>query len=279
MRTRTLLPAMLVLLAAAARGGDAPDEALSRRIDSLIARWTGGDAAARAGVVAETRALGDEAVAELFSRLARAPEADEPSTAPGVRMSEEKGEPRRDRVVGMTIRVGELQAEAPKAARVWTDEEIAKLEGKVAYVSAPRLTVYDRQRANVSILDQRTFVRTFDERKQPVQGTVQSGLTLDLRPRISADGKTVSLELKCTRAQLEEPVAKLDTPAGAIELPVVATRQAALTLDVVDGGRKVIALPSAGIGGQGALVVALEAHVTALEDVPAEFPGDEIELK
>jgi len=277
MRRSTLLPTVLLAVAAAAGAGDAEDAAVSRRVDSLLERWRTGDAAARAGVVAETRALGDAAVAALFRRLAPNDRPDFPGTAPGVRMSEEQGAPRADLLVSVQLRVGELEGDAPAAARIWSGEELAALEGKVQYVTAPRLTVYDGQRANVSVLRPRSYVRTYDAAKAPVEGVVQSGLVVDLRPRVLADGKTVSLELKCVHSRLAEPMAKLATPAGEIELPVVDLREAALTLDVADGARRVVALPAT--GERGALVVSVETAVTRLEDVDLDFPGQEIELK
>jgi hypothetical protein len=235
---RSGLVLSLLLLAVAVAG-----EPLDERMDRLVERWRAGDAAARAGVLAETRALGDEALSILFERLAAREEALLEPGDPGT-------------IVAVEIHVAESPA-ADEGARILSEEDAAAL-GEGTPIGSPSLTVYDGQRANVSILEEKEYVRTYDEARAPVKGVVQVGLVLDVRPVVSVDRKAVTLELRCVRSALDG-IPEMETPLGRIGVPQVLTRDAALTVTVPAEAATTLALPCVGAGK--ALLLTLRAQV------------------
>jgi hypothetical protein len=250
--------ASLVLIAAfflalpALSGGD-----LASRIDGLIERWRNGDAAARVGVAAETAELGDEAIDELYRRLARATR-DFPARDPGVVMSKGSGDHLSDRVVSMQIRFGKLRKQIAAQPKLLQERPEAES------ISAPRLTMYDGQRSNISVISQKSYIRTY-EGDDPIVGTVHAGLVLDVRPIISRDGKYVTFEMRCVQAELADPIGSLETSAGPIGVPMVLKRETAFTVTVKDGSESHLALP-----GKTPLLISVRADLVELEGL-----GDE----
>ena len=249
----------ILLLATVAGAGDP----MTRRVDELIARWKKGDEAAQAGVLAETRALGDEALAELFRRLGR-PRLDPPAPDPGVEMAPAKAVEPSDRLVNLEVRFAEPSRPGLLAiakTRLLDQVEEAALEGKVQTLSAPRLTCYDGQRCNISILEKLEYVKTFDADRKVVTGTVQTGLALAALPKIV--GESVKLELKFIETRLKRPLVKLATRDGEIEMPELVKRETALTLKFDDGGRATLALKRDGDAPP--LVLTLHAKIVKLD--------------
>ncbi|MHC4338766.1 MAG: hypothetical protein ACYSX0_00950 [Planctomycetota bacterium] len=251
-RASLALIAAFVVALPALSGGD-----LASRIDGLIERWKNGDEAARVGVVAETAELGDEAIDELYRRLARTTR-DFPARDPGVVMSKGSGDHLSDRAVSMEIRFGKLDRQLAPQPKLL--EERPEAES----ISAPRLTMYDGQRSNISVLNQKSYVRTY-EGDDPIVGTVRAGLVLDVRPIISRDGKYITFEMRCVQAELADPIGTLNTPAGPIGVPVVLKRETAFTVTVKDGSEAHLALP-----GKTPLLISVRANLVEFEGL-----GDE----
>jgi Flp pilus assembly secretin CpaC len=120
-------------------------------------------------------------------------------------------------------------------------------------VNAPRLTIYNRQRANLSIVNQVSYVKDYDVEvaqtafiADPLVDVVQDGLTLDVRPTVSFDRKYVRLDLQPTVATLVRPIRTFETNLSGltvpviIELPEVTTRTANTSVTVPDDGWVVI---------------------------------------
>ena len=119
-------------------------------------------------------------------------------------------------------------------------------------MTAPRLTIFNTQRANVSILQQIAYVKDYEVQvatnatiADPVIGTIQDGVVLDVRPIISADRKYITLELQPTVAQLisRDPVqtqlaSSASTGSGTvtIELPRLKMTKIKTTVTIPDGG-------------------------------------------
>jgi general secretion pathway protein D len=119
-------------------------------------------------------------------------------------------------------------------------------------VRAPRLTVFNTQRANVSILQQIAYVKDYDVQvatnatiADPQVGTIQEGVVLDVRPIISSDRKYVTLELQPTVAELletEQRRTELASSASSgsgevvIELPRLQMTKIKTTVTIPDGG-------------------------------------------
>ncbi|MHC4931475.1 MAG: hypothetical protein ACYTGV_04715 [Planctomycetota bacterium] len=251
-RASLVLVATCCVTLPAISGGD-----IASRVGSLIERWRDGDAAARVGVVAETAELGDEAIDELYRRLAYATR-DFPARDPGVVMSMGTGGTLSDRAVSMEIRFGKLKKELASEPKLLGEPPEAES------ISAPRLTMYDGQRSNISVLSQKSYVRTY-EGEDPIAGTVRDGLVLDLRPIVSRDGRFITFEMRCVQAELADPIGTLKTPAGPIGVPVVLKRETAFTVTVPDGSESHLALP-----GKTPLLISIRADLVELEGL-----GDE----
>ncbi len=76
-------------------------------------------------------------------------------------------------------------------------------------LTAPKLTLFNTQRGNVRIANQMAYIRDFDVQiatasvvLDPVVDVVSDGISLDVRPIVSADRKFVTLELRPTVATL-----------------------------------------------------------------------------
>jgi len=127
---------------------------------------------------------------------------------------------------------------------------------RVRELTAPSLTVYNTQRANLTVVNQISFVQDFDVEvaqtsfiADPVIGVVQDGLTLDVRPTVSNDRQYITMELRPTVAQLRKPIATFQTLLGAavlgltsaqnpvtIQLPEIDLRMAESTIRMPDRG-------------------------------------------
>jgi general secretion pathway protein D len=120
-------------------------------------------------------------------------------------------------------------------------------------LQAPILTVYNTQRANITLVNQLSFIQDFDVEvaqtafiADPIIGIIQDGLTLDVRPTISHDRKYVTLELQPTIATLVRPIPTFQTSLGAlttpvtIQIPELVIQKSQTTVKVPDGGSLVI---------------------------------------
>ncbi|HGY92285.1 MAG TPA: hypothetical protein ENK43_14035 [Planctomycetes bacterium] len=120
-------------------------------------------------------------------------------------------------------------------------------------LTAPRLTIYNNQRANLTLVNQVSYVKDYDVEvaqtafiADPLVDIVQDGLVLDVKPTVSHDRKYVTLEVRPTVAILSRPIQTFSTPLGGltsnviIELPEIEYRTAATTVTVPDNGWVVI---------------------------------------
>ena len=120
-------------------------------------------------------------------------------------------------------------------------------------LQAPSLTVYNTQRANITLVNQVSFIQDFDVEvaqtafiADPIVSIIQDGLTLDVRPTISYDRKYIMLELQPTIATLLRPIPTFQTSLGALttpvtlQLPETNIQKSQTTVRVPDGGSLVI---------------------------------------
>jgi type II secretory pathway component GspD/PulD (secretin) len=120
-------------------------------------------------------------------------------------------------------------------------------EGRV--LQAPIVTVYNTQRANITLITQLSFIQDFDVEvaqtafiADPIVGVIQDGLVLDVQPTVSHDRKYVTMQLKPTIATLQRPIPTFTTSLGAfttpvtIQIPTLRVEKAATTVRVPDGG-------------------------------------------
>jgi type II secretory pathway component GspD/PulD (secretin) len=120
-------------------------------------------------------------------------------------------------------------------------------EGRV--LQAPVVTVFNTQRANITLIDQVSFIQDFDVEvaqtafiADPIVGVIQDGVVLDVLPTVSHDRKYITIQLKPTVATLQRPIPTFTTSLGAfttpvtIQVPNLLVQRAATTVRVPDGG-------------------------------------------
>jgi tetratricopeptide (TPR) repeat protein len=120
-------------------------------------------------------------------------------------------------------------------------------QGRV--LQAPSVTVFNTQRANITLITQLTFIQDFDVEvaqtafiADPIIGVIQDGLVLDVQPTVSNDRKYITIQLKPTIATLVRPIPTFTTSLGAfttpvtIQIPELEVERAATTVRVPDGG-------------------------------------------
>lgn len=120
---------------------------------------------------------------------------------------------------------------------------------QIRTLTAPQITVYNTQRANLTVVNQLSYIQDFDVEvaqtsfiADPIVGIIQDGLTLDVRPTVSNDRKWITLELQPTVADLIEPIPTFATTLASsfapviIQLPELRLQQARLTVRIPDRG-------------------------------------------
>jgi type II secretory pathway component GspD/PulD (secretin) len=115
-------------------------------------------------------------------------------------------------------------------------------------VVAPKITVYNHERANVTVLNQVSYIQDFDveiaqaaQIGDPIVQTLRDGVILDVTPIVSADRKFVTLELRPTIATLQRPIQTFSTTLGngppvIIQLPELRIQRVRTTVTMPDGG-------------------------------------------
>ena len=146
---------------------------------------------------------------------------------------------------------------------------------RATLLTAPRLTVYNSQRSNITVVNQISYIKDYDVEvaqtasiADPVVGIIQDGLVLDVRPTISNDRRFVTLELRPTVAKLIEPIRTITTTLGSqtqpvtIQLPELIIQSAETTVTVPDRGTVVLG------GLKNILSVDRRSEIPFLADVP-----------
>lgn len=161
-----------------------------------------------------------------------------------------------DRVLGSMLTAN---GGASIAFQILDDLEIGGLFRAVeknvdtSIVNAPRLTIFNNQRANLTLVNQIAYVKDYDVEvaqtafiADPLIDVIQDGLTLDVRPTVSHDRKYVTLEVQPTLATLVRPIRTFETNLSGLstsvvfELPEINYSQASTTVKVPDDGYVVI---------------------------------------
>jgi len=101
-------------------------------------------------------------------------------------------------------------------------------------LTAPKLTLFNTQRGNFRISNQMAYIRDYDIQiataavaLDPVVDVVSDGISLDVRPIVSADRRFVTLELRPTVAQL------FPTPPGIFSVTTNVTAPGAPITDAL----------------------------------------------
>ncbi len=117
-------------------------------------------------------------------------------------------------------------------------------------LTAPKITAFNNQRANIFFANQITYVKDYEIEiaqqaaiADPVPAVVMDGITLDVRPTISADRRYITLELRPTVARLVDPISanvqQVDTVNAGIviiETPHLRIQRLKTTVTIPDEG-------------------------------------------
>lgn len=129
-------------------------------------------------------------------------------------------------------------------------------------LTAPKMTLFNTQRGNIRISNQFAYIRDYDVQvstaavaADPIPDVVSDGITLDVRPIVSADRKYITIELRPTVATLfpQPPnvfgiLINLSAPGGPvtqglpvrIETPILNIQRLRTTVVVPDRGTLLI---------------------------------------
>ncbi len=122
-----------------------------------------------------------------------------------------------------------------------------KKTGRAQTLMAPRLTAFNTQRANLTVVEQTAYIKDFDVQvaqsayiADPVVGTIQSGIVMDVRPIVSNDKKYITLELRPTIASLEA-LDDFETSLGSarkvrFQVPILRLQSVETTVRIPDQG-------------------------------------------
>jgi hypothetical protein len=154
----------------------------------------------------------------------------------------------------------------------------------VHQVTAPQLTTYDRQKANINVLSQTSYVKDFDLQVQgqatiadPVVGTVATGATLEVTPQVSPDGREVLVDLELALSDLTRPIEEHALAVGGatvrVQLPEVRTWKLERRVAVPSGRTMLLDGPAALAPLEGSLGPRHERFLILLtaEVIPGEF--------
>ncbi|MEO0650973.1 MAG: hypothetical protein AAFZ65_09870 [Planctomycetota bacterium] len=119
---------------------------------------------------------------------------------------------------------------------------------RVELVTAPRILIFNTARSNISVKNQQAYVQDYDVEiatgasiADPIIAVVEEGVTLDVRPVVSADRQYITLELRPTVATLQRPIRTLTTGLAnltpvTIQLPELDIQKVRTTVPIPDGG-------------------------------------------
>jgi len=115
-------------------------------------------------------------------------------------------------------------------------------------IEAPRLLIYNNTRASMHFVRNISYIKDFEVEiaqaaavANPVVGTVQDGVALDVRPVTDSDLRFITMELRPTVMTLQLPIPTFTTTLGvgqpiSIQLPEVTLQRVRTTVTLPDGG-------------------------------------------
>lgn len=131
----------------------------------------------------------------------------------------------------------------------WVEHKI----NRTNLLTAPRITLTNRKTGSFREQKQRTFITNYTVTKDakgnvklvPVQTKITTGITLKTTATISADRRTVTVDIEFVKVSIDEPVAThtINTPLGPqkISLPVITTLEIKTRVTIPDGGTVLVA--------------------------------------
>lgn len=145
---------------------------------------------------------------------------------------------------------------------------------KARILTAPRLSAFNTQRANITVVNQIPYIQDFELQTattaaiaNPVVDTILDGMVLDIVPTVSNDRRFITIEVQPTVAELVLPIPTFTTTLGptsavTIQIPEINLQTVQTTVRVPDGGAVVIA------GLKTVRDQYIESGVPILSDIP-----------
>lgn len=179
--------------------------------------------------------------------------------------------------------LGDRIPDAEPPYRLLDAKQVLGLLGKdragakgITVLATPRLTTYDGQKANVSLLNQTSYVRDFEVESKdgqtildPIVDTIQHGLVLEVTPRIADDRKSITIDALTTWAELSRPIAEFTTTLEGqevtIQLPELQVMRSRVKCSVPPGGY--VLLGGLGDGDEGPRFVLIRASLVTADDL------------
>lgn len=124
---------------------------------------------------------------------------------------------------------------------------------RVQIINAPRLLVFNTERASIRVLDKVSYIRDYDVQiaqasviADPVVDWINAGTFLDVTPVVSSDRRFITMELRPTVATLKRPIRVLPTNLATgspvnIMLPELEVQRVRTTVSIPDGGTLLLA--------------------------------------
>ena len=115
-------------------------------------------------------------------------------------------------------------------------------EEKGDLLLAPRLTMYNNQRAYMMTVEQQSYISDIDvsgDQYDPVISAIMTGIVLDVKPTVSHDRRYVTLTMQpATADQLDFDRQFITGPEVnlPIDLPIIRLRSIRSTVTIPDGG-------------------------------------------
>ncbi len=178
-------------------------------------------------------------------------------------------------------------AQAGRSSRMFeVSVEVLSSEGTT--LTAPRVTLFEDQAANVSVANQTSFVQTFEVERthgawvsDPIVGVIQDGLLIEyvVRSAPSDDGK-IDVAYRLTATDLQHPIPlrsvafQKGAPGGTIQIPKLIVEEVAGALRLTPGEKRWFATTSVGRRGRGSITVRAAENIDPPDDV-LDFGDDE----
>jgi hypothetical protein len=125
--------------------------------------------------------------------------------------------------------------------------ELVRTRKDVSLITAPKITAFDGQRANVVIANQIAYIGRYEIRAKrgvvigdPEVRTLSEGVALDIRATAEPDGWN-RLELEIQRADLLRPIPELKTRFGTVQVPEVVHQRLRVRERIPAGGWALLA--------------------------------------
>ena len=119
-------------------------------------------------------------------------------------------------------------------------------------VTANNLTVFNGQRAHITVQDHITYVKDFEVEiaqgaviADPIVDVIRDGTILDVRPVVSSDRRFVTMEVRPTVMDLQEPIPLFRTSLAIgneveLQLPELRIQRVRTTVTIPDGATLVL---------------------------------------